>query len=122
MQSPPDVLTVGVDRLLFALRAIGPHHRVDAHDPDCWRAPCPVCGGISRFVVRERHGDVQFECKLQCSNESIFRALKLAEVAYPHRWGGHSPANDLPHIEAMIAEGEQIAGVVRTLQRELVAA
>lgn len=114
--------TPGVDRLLLALRAIGPHYRADEHDPDCWRAPCPVCGGLSRFVIREHGGRVRFECTLGCSVESIIQALRLAELTYPHRWGAHSPAHDLRHIEAMIAEQASAKRLVRELQRERVAA
>jgi len=124
---------LALDRLLYALRSTGPDsYRADPDVDGKWHSFCPACGshlaGTRRLTILEgRDGRVRLYCTTQCSEESILRALKARELLYETApaltaWGLDAPALELPLIDAECDRRAAATRLLRTLERELVAA
>lgn len=123
-------MTPPLDRVLYALRSMGPDsYRADPDDIGRWYTHCPACcAGVRRLTILEgRDGRVRLHCTIQCSEESILRALKARERLYDAApaltaWGLDAPSLALPLIEAECDRLAAATRLVRALERELVAA
>jgi hypothetical protein len=112
-----------VDRLLEALRSVGPdQYRADPDHPNVWHSYCASCAShileVRRLTITEdRDGRVRMICSTGCSLDSIFHALRIAEL-YPNAWCRRL------RDEGRLAEQEleqlrRNRWLIRTIQREM---
>ncbi len=82
---PADPWSRPVDRLLWALRAVGLDYRCSPSGAWSWRATCPACGTAEALAVSEAGlgGPVSVSCR-SCPRERVLAAL----IAARERVGG----------------------------------
>lgn len=122
-----DTLARPIDRLLHALRALGPDsYRADSVRLGLWHATCPVCGRFTsarRLVIHEvGGGGATFRCRLECPRAAILAALALAERRYPAfsgwGWDTFDPETTRRVAESALAAQSADARLLRELDRE----
>ncbi len=76
---PADPWSRPVDRLLWALRAVGLDYRCSPSGAWSWRATCPACGTAEALSIAEAGpgGAVSISCRV-CPRERVLAALIAA--------------------------------------------